>query len=124
MALVHSPLLGTKGRVSMDMMHATDWVPTLYGLAGGNTSKLENLDGFDMWPTLAHREQNPRSEILINIDGNNVALRFQEWKLINTSNVQILVDVVMFSVELSCLVAKEHFEMFSVSFENYCSYRN
>ena len=85
-ALVHSPLLGTKGRVSMDMMHATDWVPTLYGLAGGNTTKLKNLDGFDMWPTLAHGEQNPRSEILINIDGNNAALRFQQWKLINTSN--------------------------------------
>jgi len=100
----------------MDMMHATDWVPTLYGLAGGNTSKLENLDGFDMWPTLAHGEQNPRSEILINIDGNNVALRFQQWKLINTSNVQI--DVVMYSVELSCFVLKEHFEMFSVSLIN------
>ena len=85
-ALVHSPLLGTKGRVSMDMMHATDWVPTLYGLAGGNTTKLKNLDGFDMWPTLSHGEQNPRSEILINIDGNNAALRFQQWKLINTSN--------------------------------------
>ncbi|XP_020620379.1 arylsulfatase I-like [Orbicella faveolata] len=84
-ALVHSPLLGTKGRVSMDMMHATDWVPTLYGLAGGNTSKLENLDGFDMWPTLGRGEQNPRSEILINIDNNNAALRFQQWKLINTS---------------------------------------
>jgi len=69
----------------MDMMHATDWVPTLYGLAGGNTSKLENLDGFDMWPTLGRGEQNPRSEILINIDNNNAALRFQQWKLINTS---------------------------------------
>lgn len=71
----------------MDMMHATDWVPTLYGLAGGNTSKLENLDGFDMWPTLAHGEQNPRSEILINIDGDDSALRFQQWKFVNTSNV-------------------------------------
>ena len=89
-ALVHSPLLGTKGRVSMDMMHATDWVPTLYGLAGGDTGKLENLDGFDMWPTLAHGEQNPRNEILINIDGNNAALRFQQWKLINTSKAATL----------------------------------
>ena len=86
MALVHSPLLGTKGRVSMDMMHGTDWVPTLYRLAGGNTTKLKNLDGFDMWPTLSHGERNLRSEILINIDGNNAALRFQQWKLINTSN--------------------------------------
>ena len=88
-ALVHSPLLGTKGRVSMDMMHATDWVPTLYGLAGGNTSKLENLDGFDMWPTLAHGEQNPRTEILLNIDGDDSALRFQQWKFVNTSNVHL-----------------------------------
>ena len=94
MALVHSPLLGTKGRVSMDMMHATDWVPTLYGLAGGNTSKLENLDGFDMWPTLAHGKQNPRTEILINIDGNNVALRFQQWKLINASKAATLCQLI------------------------------
>ena len=70
----------------MDMMHATDWVPTLYGLAGGDTKKLEHLDGFDMWPSLAHQQQSPRSEILINIDGYNAALRFQQWKLINTSN--------------------------------------
>ncbi|KAJ7390442.1 hypothetical protein OS493_025142 [Desmophyllum pertusum] len=84
-ALVQSPLLGTTGRVSMDMMHATDWVPTLYGLAGGDTKKLEHLDGFDMWPSLAHQQQSPRSEILINIDGYNAALRFQQWKLINTS---------------------------------------
>ncbi|XP_020620378.1 arylsulfatase I-like isoform X2 [Orbicella faveolata] len=87
-ALVHSPLLGTKGRVSMDMMHATDWVPTLYGLAGGNTSKLENLDGFDMWPTLTRGEQNPRTEILLNIDGDDSALRFQQWKFVNTSTAR------------------------------------
>ena len=87
MALVHSPLLGTGGRVSMDMMHATDWVPTLYGLAGGDTRKLEHLDGFDMWPTLAHGQQNPRTEILINIDGDDSALRFHQWKFVNTSKV-------------------------------------
>ena len=73
----------------MDMMHATDWVPTLYGLAGGNTSKLENLDGFDMWPTLARGEQNPRTEILLNIDGDDSALRVQQWKFVNTSNFHI-----------------------------------
>ena len=85
MALVHSPLLGTKGRVSMDLMHPTDWVPTLYGLAGGDPRKLEHLDGFDMWPTLVNGKSNPRKEILINIDGDDSALRFHQWKFINTS---------------------------------------
>ncbi|XP_078346473.1 arylsulfatase B-like isoform X1 [Oculina patagonica] len=89
-ALVHSPLLGTEGRVSMDMMHASDWVPTLYGIAGGDTRKLDvhQLDGFDMWPTLAHGQQNPRTEILINIDGDDSALRFHQWKFINTSTAR------------------------------------
>ena len=88
-AFVHSPLLGLKGRVSMDMMHATDWVPTLYGLAGGNTDRLKHLDGFDMWPMLAQEQPSTRTEVLVNINPhiqNRAALRFQQWKLVvNTS---------------------------------------
>lgn len=81
---VHSPLLSTKGRVSMEMMHVTDWLPTLYSLAGGDIHDLGVVDGFDMWETLSNATESPRKEILHNIDpmSGYSALRFGDWKLI------------------------------------------
>ena len=83
-AFVHSPLLQAKGRLSMDLMHVTDWVPTLYGLGGGESSELRNLDGYDMWPTLSSGKASPRVELLHNIDPATwtAALRHKQWKLV------------------------------------------
>ena len=83
-ALIHSPLLESKGRVSMDLMHLTDWLPTLYGRGGGDLSKLADLDGFDMWPTLSQGKASPRKGMVHNIDPVTwtVALRYQQWKLL------------------------------------------
>lgn len=83
-AFVHSPLLKSKGRVSMDLMHLSDWVPTLYGCGGGNVSDLIGLDGVDMWPTLSQGLASPRKELVHNIDpvGWAAALRYQNWKLV------------------------------------------
>lgn len=39
-AFLWSPLLKKSKRVSEQMMHITDWLPTLYRAAGGNLSKL------------------------------------------------------------------------------------
>ena len=61
---VHSPLLrGRAGHASRALMHATDWFPTLLGLAdraapgggsGGPPPPLPaGLDGFDVWAALA-----------------------------------------------------------------------
>lgn len=83
-AFVHSPLLASKGRVSMDLIHVTDWVPTLYELAGGNSSKLHNVDGFNMWSTLSSGESSPRKELLHNIhpSGGAAAMRYGQWKVV------------------------------------------
>uniref|UniRef100_A0A336L4S7 CSON000251 protein n=1 Tax=Culicoides sonorensis TaxID=179676 RepID=A0A336L4S7_CULSO len=44
--LMWSPLLKNQQRVSHQMMHITDWLPTLYTAAGGDASTLpRNLDG-------------------------------------------------------------------------------
>ena len=41
------------GRVSDGMMHVCDWLPTLYGLGGGDPSQLKDLDGMDVWGMLS-----------------------------------------------------------------------
>ena len=77
----------------MEMMHATDWLPTLLSIAGYNSSELKKLDGMNMWPTIQYGVPSPRKEILINIDPHvykNAALRVGDWKLVNQSMVVYL----------------------------------
>ncbi|XP_072143083.1 arylsulfatase B-like [Dermacentor andersoni] len=71
-------------RVSHQLMHVTDWLPTLYSAAGGDVERLKPLDGFDMWRALTTGEASPRSEILININrqAGESALRYRNWKLV------------------------------------------
>ena len=81
---MHSPLLESTGRVSMDLLHVTDWLPTLYGLAGGDVTKLSNVDGFDVWKTISTGADSPRDYVLHNIDphNNDSAIRVGDWKLV------------------------------------------
>ena len=70
----------------MDLIHITDWVPTLANLAGGLVKGP--LDGVDQWPTLSKGLPSARDEILLNIDlhdWKNKALRHGEWKIIQES---------------------------------------
>ncbi|KAJ8909740.1 hypothetical protein NQ315_013544, partial [Exocentrus adspersus] len=84
-AFIYSPLLVQSGRVSNDLMHVTDWLPTLYSAAGGDIGLLDpDLDGIDQWSSLVFNLPSPRNDILLNIDERtrHAALRFYNWKLI------------------------------------------
>ncbi|KAH7962528.1 hypothetical protein HPB52_016706 [Rhipicephalus sanguineus] len=83
-AFVWSPLLVRRRRVSSELMHITDWLPTFYSIAGGNAAKLQ-LDGYDMWRQLSFGARSPRVELLYNYDytfSNATALRNSRYKLV------------------------------------------
>lgn len=66
-AFVHSPMIEKKGRVSYDLIDATDWLPTFYHLAGGDVTKIQyKIDGKNVWDTIAQGAQSPRSEVNVN----------------------------------------------------------
>ncbi|CAL8143458.1 unnamed protein product [Orchesella dallaii] len=90
-AAIWSPFIET--RVSQDLMHAQDWLPTLYEATGGNTNDLKGIDGVSLWRTFTEGEPSPRTSFLYNIDDiyNHSAVREGPWKLIqgNTSTVDL-----------------------------------
>ncbi|XP_033099226.1 arylsulfatase I-like isoform X2 [Anneissia japonica] len=85
---VNSPLLKKPGRISEDLVHVCDWLPTIYHLAGGDAGKLKNLDGYNLWQTISSGEPSPRKEVLHNLDtvGNFSAIRMGDYKLVVNSN--------------------------------------
>ena len=68
---------------SMQMMHVTDWLPTIVNLAQGKITK--EIDGFDQWKTLQGDVESPRKEILLNIDhlvNSQEGLIVGDWKIL------------------------------------------
>ena len=66
-SLLFASLAGAGGS-SRELIHVTDWLPTLYRAAGGDTTNLEGLDGFDQWEMLTKGKASDRVEMLYNID--------------------------------------------------------
>ncbi|KAH9369668.1 hypothetical protein HPB48_007635 [Haemaphysalis longicornis] len=83
-AFLWSPLVSRSRRVSHQLMHVVDWLPTLYRAAGGDPSKMKGLDGHDMWLHLCADLPSPRTELLYNIDpvAHTSALRYRDYKLV------------------------------------------
>uniref|UniRef100_UPI00358EB106 arylsulfatase B-like isoform X7 n=1 Tax=Myxine glutinosa TaxID=7769 RepID=UPI00358EB106 len=109
---VAGPAISQRRGVSRDLLHISDWFPTLVTIAGGNTTGTFPLDGYNVWETLSHGAPSPRKEILHNIDplyrythcmsndedenpfaftsltpmefniSMHAALRFQNWKIL------------------------------------------
>ncbi|XP_055333770.1 arylsulfatase B-like [Paramacrobiotus metropolitanus] len=82
-AFIWSPLLQSAGRVSTQMMHITDWLPTILS-AAKHKGRLSELDGHNMWRALSEDTASPRTEILLNIDHERqiYALRSAQYKLV------------------------------------------
>ena len=73
-----------------ELLHATDWLPTIVeGIAGLELDRNKwKLDGYNVWPAITQDIQTPRKELLINLDPptrgfrGQAAMRVGDWKLI------------------------------------------
>ncbi|KAL5254932.1 hypothetical protein ACHWQZ_G014397 [Mnemiopsis leidyi] len=89
-SFIHSPLL-PGGVINEELLHVTDWLPTLTHLAACGvepSSKCsgpyhEDIDGVNQWDAIVGAGKSNRTEFLVNIDPKekNSALRWGPWKL-------------------------------------------
>ena len=63
-------------------IHMVDWYPTLLKLAGASVDQKLELDGRDVWPTIAENKKSPHNEILLNTRPDSGALRMGDWKFV------------------------------------------
>ncbi|XP_002733615.1 arylsulfatase B-like [Saccoglossus kowalevskii] len=69
-AFVTSPLLPSRvrGTINKELLHMTDWFPTLVRLAGGHLMGNKRLDGYNQWDTISQETPSLRNEILLTIN--------------------------------------------------------
>ncbi|XP_050527752.1 arylsulfatase B-like [Daktulosphaira vitifoliae] len=94
-ALIWTSQFQQNPRVSQQLIHISDWLPTLYSAAGGHTGFLpKDLDGLDQWTSLTLNLPSQRKYVLLNIDEKKryAAIRKDNWKLIVGSTANGSVD--------------------------------
>ncbi|CAL1272787.1 unnamed protein product [Larinioides sclopetarius] len=87
-AFVWSSLIRERrGNVTTELMHMSDWLPTLYSVAGGDIKTLKEIDGYNIWPTICCNTPSQREVILHNIDPvwKVEAIRKGKYKLLKGS---------------------------------------
>ncbi|XP_076645892.1 arylsulfatase B [Halictus rubicundus] len=67
-AAIWSPRIQKAARVSNQLVHMTDWLPTLYSAAGGDLQDLGEIDGMDQWQIISEGYGRGRDTLLLNID--------------------------------------------------------
>lgn len=67
-AFIWSPIVKNASRVHEGYFHVTDWLPTLYKLAGGNISELGSIDGINQQDSIVNGSPSSRDSILLNIN--------------------------------------------------------
>ncbi|CAM9737928.1 unnamed protein product, partial [Heterosigma akashiwo] len=78
-------LLRKTGHRHRGLLHISDWLPTLFRLAGGRPEKLPpRLDGVDAWDSISAGAPSPRDTVLYNADAASGcgAVRQGRWKLV------------------------------------------
>eukprot|EP01084_Bolivina_argentea_P003679 6921_1 len=77
-----------RGQISNEMIHSTDWLPTICEVVGKKPTNESILDGMSMFNVIQNNAKSTRTEILHNIDPINCmvelcgAIRMNEWKLV------------------------------------------
>lgn len=89
-AAIWSPLIKKPQRVTNQLMHISDWLPTFFSAAGLDPSNITNIDGKDMWSMISQGTESPRTEMIYNIDdgGGYAAVRKGDWKYVQGTTVQ------------------------------------
>ena len=88
---LHAPLPSGESRRNKQLMHISDWFPTLVYLAGVDfdTKEGQALDGMNQWKMLSMNHVSPRRSILHNVQPTEAtvlalpwdAIRLGPWKL-------------------------------------------
>jgi arylsulfatase A-like enzyme len=83
-AALWSPRLRKAARVCNELIHITDWLPTLYSAAGGDLRDLGEIDGLDQWSMLSEGHPRIREEMLLNIDeiSKTEGAIYKQYKLV------------------------------------------
>lgn len=90
-AAIWSPRLLKRQRNSGELYHISDWLPTFCKLAGvSNTNLSSNLDGVNIWPSLAFNLPSPRNEVLLNVDRDEPYSSYirGNYKVVNGSRLK------------------------------------
>ena len=84
-AAIWSPLLRNSNRVSTELYHITDLLPTFVHVAGGTVDSSAGLDGVNIWTSLSEDLPSPRTELLIQADATagEYALRWNQYKIMS-----------------------------------------